>query len=216
MKKVHNLIILDQSGSMEIIRKQALSGLNETLQTIVNAQKKHEELEQRVTVLFFSGADVKYVYLNEKSGGISPISFQDYCPHGGTPLYDAIGKGISDIRSTFRKGETAIVTIITDGEENMSREFSLKQITSLIDSLKGKGWIFSFIGTDNLDVEGMAEKIHIRNRMSFTQDDEGTAGMWVRESKSRSRVYESMAMGCPLSEDDYFDTPTEEGGEDGV
>ena len=39
IQKVFNLIILDESGSMEMIEKQAVSGLNETLQTISNAQR---------------------------------------------------------------------------------------------------------------------------------------------------------------------------------
>ena len=33
-KRVHNLIIVDESGSMEVIRKQAFVGMNETLQTV--------------------------------------------------------------------------------------------------------------------------------------------------------------------------------------
>ena len=36
--KVFNLIILDESGSMSCIERQALNGLNETLQTIRRAQ----------------------------------------------------------------------------------------------------------------------------------------------------------------------------------
>ncbi len=42
-QRVYNLIILDESGSMETIAKQAVSGLNETFQTIRNAQKEHQE-----------------------------------------------------------------------------------------------------------------------------------------------------------------------------
>ena len=37
---VHNLIIVDESGSMECIRKQAFTGMNETLQTVRMMQKK--------------------------------------------------------------------------------------------------------------------------------------------------------------------------------
>ena len=33
-KKVFNLIVVDESGSMSIIRKQAFEGLNETLETV--------------------------------------------------------------------------------------------------------------------------------------------------------------------------------------
>ena len=43
--KIFNLIILDESGSMESIKQQAITGVNETIQTIRNAQKQHEEQE---------------------------------------------------------------------------------------------------------------------------------------------------------------------------
>ena len=38
-KRVHNLIVLDESGSMQSIYHPALTGVNETLQTIREAQK---------------------------------------------------------------------------------------------------------------------------------------------------------------------------------
>ena len=40
-QRVFNLIILDESGSMTTIEKQAVDGVNETVQTIRAAQKKH-------------------------------------------------------------------------------------------------------------------------------------------------------------------------------
>ena len=39
-KRIHNLIIVDESGSMSVIRKQAFTGMNETLQTVRQMQKK--------------------------------------------------------------------------------------------------------------------------------------------------------------------------------
>ena len=42
-KRVHNLIIVDESGSMEVIRKQAFVGMNETLQTVRKMQEKFSE-----------------------------------------------------------------------------------------------------------------------------------------------------------------------------
>lgn len=39
-KRVFNLIIVDESGSMSIIRRQAFSGINETLQTVRNMQEQ--------------------------------------------------------------------------------------------------------------------------------------------------------------------------------
>ena len=44
-------MVVDESGSMEIIRKQALMGINETLETIRKIDKAHNDLEQRVTLI---------------------------------------------------------------------------------------------------------------------------------------------------------------------
>ena len=52
-KRVFNLIIVDESGSMEIIRKQAFAGMNETLQTVRQMQEKYPNQEQRVTLVTF-------------------------------------------------------------------------------------------------------------------------------------------------------------------
>ena len=52
--KVHNLIIVDASGSMTSIYEQALAGINETLSTIREEAKKSDKIEQSVTVLSFA------------------------------------------------------------------------------------------------------------------------------------------------------------------
>ncbi len=49
-KRVHNLIIVDESGSMEVIRKQAFVGMNETLQTVRKMQEKFPDQEQFITL----------------------------------------------------------------------------------------------------------------------------------------------------------------------
>ena len=51
MKRVFNLIIVDESGSMSVIEKQALMGLNETLETVRKMQGLHKDMEQRVTLI---------------------------------------------------------------------------------------------------------------------------------------------------------------------
>ena len=51
MKRVFNLIIVDESGSMSVIEKQALMGLNETLETVTKMQQLHPDMEQRVTLI---------------------------------------------------------------------------------------------------------------------------------------------------------------------
>ena len=57
--KVFNLIILDESGSMSCIERQALNGLNETLQTIRRAQDKFPEQEQLVSIVPFESGSIR-------------------------------------------------------------------------------------------------------------------------------------------------------------
>ena len=97
-----------------------------------------------------------------------------------------------------------LVTIITDGEENCSEEYNLKMIKNLIDKLKKQGWTFTFIGTDNLDVEGMAADMGIDNHLSFCEDAKGTEEMFRRERKSRERFNMCMASDRAMPEGSYF------------
>ena len=61
-KKIYNLIILDESGSMQSIKPQAITGLNETLQTIKSAQEKFENQSHYVTLVSFNTNRVKTIY----------------------------------------------------------------------------------------------------------------------------------------------------------
>ena len=64
-KKVYNLIIVDESGSMSIIRNEALAGLNETIETCQKMQELHPEMEQRITLISFDSGHFKVHFDNE-------------------------------------------------------------------------------------------------------------------------------------------------------
>lgn len=159
MKRVFNLLVVDESGSMSIIERQALVGINETLTTIQKMQKTHQNMEQRVTLITFDSTHQKLFYDNVPARHVSPLKTRDYNPCGGTPLYDAIGMGIAKINALTTEDDSVLVTIITDGEENCSEEYDLKMIKNLIEKLKKQNWTFTFIGTDDLDVESIAQNM---------------------------------------------------------
>ena len=60
--------------------------------------------------------------------------FEDYRPCGSTPLFDAMGMSITRLHETVKNDEdaSAIVTVMTDGLENASYEYSDRQIKALI------------------------------------------------------------------------------------
>lgn len=186
-KRVHNLIIVDESGSMSVIRKQAFTGMNETLQTVRQMKKKFPDQDQRVTLITFDSDYTKFHYDNTPAESTKNLAWKAYSPRAATPLYDAIGKGISKVNAQIADGDHVLVTIITDGEENCSEEWSLKMVRTMIEKLKKQHWTFTLIGTDNLDVETMARSFAIEEHMEFHQDVESTRAMFARERRSRER-----------------------------
>lgn len=190
--RVFNLIILDESGSMRCIERQALSGLNETLQTIRKAQEKYPEQEQYVSILPFESGNIRLLRDKVSIQEVEDLKDEEYNPGGCTPLFDAIGIGVSSIRKDVSDNDTVLVTIITDGEENSSREFNGKTIAAMIDELKQKGWMFTYIGA-NQDAVKVAMSMNISNALNFEQSETGTAEMFRRERKSRERFMEFSA-----------------------
>ena len=205
MKKVFNMIIVDESGSMSIIEKQALAGLNETIDTVKKMQKLHPDMEQRISLLTFDSSHKTFKYDNVKAETARLLSARDYNPGGCTPLYDAIGLAISKLNAQTTEKDSVLVTIITDGEENSSEEYNLKMVKTLISKMKKQGWTFTLIGTDNLDVEGMAGQMNIDNHLAFKEDAEGTRMMFMRERQARVRFNTCLAEGRSMEKGSYFD-----------
>ena len=183
-KRVHNLIIVDESGSMSIIRKQAFTGMNETLQTVRQMQKKYPDQVQFVTLLTFDSGHTTWHYDDAAALKTKDLNWKAYNPGGGTPLYDAIGKGISKVNAQIEDGDHVLVTIITDGEENSSEEWTLKMVRTMIEKLKKQNWTF----------------FAIEEHMEFQQDEEGTKAMFARERRSRERY------NCCVAEDAVMPT----------
>ena len=205
MKRVFNLLVVDESGSMSIIRRQALEGINETLTTIQKMQETHKNLEQRVTLITFDSTHTNVFYDNVRASNANPLKAKDYNPCGATPLYDAIGMGIAKINALTTEDDSVLVTIITDGEENCSEEYSLKMIKNLIEKLKKQNWTFTFIGTDDLDVENIALDMGIDNHLQFSEDEAGTKKMFARENRARERYNKFRSMDCVMEAGSYFE-----------
>lgn len=203
-KRVFNLIIVDESGSMSVIRKQAFAGMNETLQTVREMQKKYLDTNQYVTLVTFDSDHTKWHYDNTPAADTKNLDWKAYNPCAATPLYDAMGKAISKVNAQIDEGDNVLVTVITDGEENSSEEWTLKMIRTLIEKLKKQKWTFTLIGTDNLDVETMAKSFAIDEHLEFQQDEAGTKAMFARERRSRERYNCCLESDAPMPTGSFF------------
>lgn len=190
-KKIFNLIILDESGSMQSIKKEAVDSVNETVQTIRAAERKNADQEHFVSLVTFND-NVKTVYDCVPAVEVKELTSEDYCPDCCTALYDAMGLSLNVLRPKVTENDRILVTVVTDGYENASKEYDGKAIKALIDELKGKGWVFAYIGA-NQDVEQVAATISITNTMTFRTTPKDTMDMCVRVNKSRDRFYSRMS-----------------------
>lgn len=189
---IYNLIILDESGSMSSIERQAVTSMNETIQTVKMAQKKHPEQRHFVTIISFSGSGMEGVKVLRDRVPVEEaeeISGKDYCPNSCTPLYDAMGFGITSLDKAVGKDDVVLVTIITDGMENTSQVYSSGAIAELVAGQRKKGWTFAYIGANQDSVE-VARGMNISNALSFTADEEGTMEMSRRLNRCCAKMYD--------------------------
>ena len=186
--RVFNVIVLDKSGSMSSIARQAIDGVNETIGSIKSAQEKNPDQEHMVTLVAFCGCEMRSIYDNVPVAEVQPLTDKDYCPCCMTPLYDAIGTTITRVHAAKSQvsDSLALVTIITDGYENASREYGHAAIRALIESYKEQGWQFTYIGADH-DVEQVSFSLSIEHHLQFDKTAEGTQAMFAKERSSRGR-----------------------------
>lgn len=146
-------VALDRSGSMSGERwTTAIESLNEYIK---NLQK--EKIEGEVSITAFDtfhgalGTNVRLedIVKNQSIAYFEALSPSVLTPGGGTPLYDAAG--IVMDRALERNSDRTIVVILTDGEENQSKEYTQAKIKDKVKKLQDKKWEVIFLGA-NFDV----------------------------------------------------------------
>jgi hypothetical protein len=202
--QVHNLIILDESGSMSSIKSLIINGFNELVQSIKGIEKQFPEQEHIISMVSFNDLDNKVLHFVNPVNKLDSINDSTYNPASMTPLYDAMGFSISKLKQYLEGKEnySVLVTILTDGEENASKEYTRLLIKNLVMDLKQQSWTFTYIGADH-DVEGMAFRLSIDNAMSFDKNDQDIKRMFASESKSRVKFSLGIRDGELVNNDFY-------------
>ena len=205
--QIYNLLILDKSGSMGSIKEATIAGYNETVQTIKKAQQDYEDSQEHLfSFMAFCGCEKNLIYDKTPIDMVQILTATTYRPCCNTPLYDAMGFCITKLRADLKnkKDYKVLVTVITDGYENASKEYNANSIGKLVEELKGEGWTFTYIGA-NQDVEKVAAEISINNFISYTANAQGTRTMFEHDSKSRERYFSRIANNNDADlQEDYF------------
>ena len=193
--RIYNLIIVDESGSMSGLEHATVTGVNETINSIRGAQKEFAETQEHfltlVTFDFHGSEPVRTLINREPIGNVK--DFDNYHPRGCTPLYDAMGQSITDLYNHIKDDDdaSAVVTVLTDGLENASREWSGANLKALIEKLTQEGWSFSYMGSDH-DVKQVSFNLSIHNVVEFDHDIVGSANTWSRESSAKLNFFRRM------------------------
>jgi len=144
-------------------REQTITKFNEYLDETVKAVKRTNPI--KFTFVLFNSAKYEVREKDTPIKKVSKINYDNYKPQANTPLYDAIGKTVSDMKGP------ALVVVLTDGQENSSKEYNLTAIQSLIYDKEKDGWTFVFLGSD-LTVSGQAVYMGVQahNTASYRGD----------------------------------------------
>ena len=203
---IHNMLILDESGSMHSIYHQALTGANETIHSTREAQNRYPDQDHRFTFVTFNtvAPALKTVIDDKPIAEVKDLTEADYNPNCGTPLFDAMGMSISALEQKVGDGDKVLVTVITDGMENASREYSGWAVKEMVDRLRAKGWTFVYIGA-NQDAVEVAKELSIENSLNFQASVEGTRTMFDRHRRSKDIYYEKIERReVRFSDEDFF------------
>ena len=179
------LIIMDKSGSMGPRQADAIGGFNNFLK-----DQKAEPGEANLTLVQF---DTTYniLYTGKPIREVEDLTEKTYRPGGGTALNDAVaravietGKRLSDTPEADRP-EKVICVIITDGEENSSREHSKEQVQEMVKHQEEKyDWAFVYLGA-NVDAFDAARQLGISADMAvnFASSAQGVRSAYVGTSE---------------------------------
>lgn len=172
---INLVLVIDESGSMTGTEQDVIGGFKK----VVDEQK--EIKEGTCTVSYFKFAsEVEKVFVGKD---VNEVEYLDgkYTPGGMTALFDGVGTAIDEIGKWLDsmkeedKPEKTMVVIMTDGEENYSKDYSCSKVKEMIKHQEEKyNWTFVYMGSDLTDAE-----------------DANTLGFATRSFSSKSNYYKN-------------------------
>jgi len=201
---IFNLIIMDESGSMQDIKPQIINGFNETVQTIKLAKEKYPEQNHLVSLVFFNGGGTRIVHDCAAVESIKELKDSDYKPNYATPLFDAMGFSLTETQRKVKSKNKVLVTILTDGLENASQKYRRKKIKKMVEELRKAGWVFAFIGA-NQDVEKVAFSLSIQNHYKFDASPLGASKAFNEINNKRILFCKKINKGEENLDKGFFD-----------
>jgi len=188
-KTAHTIFILDDSSSMQYHRSGTISGFNEFLDV-----QKNSEIPTKVSLYKFNGSHVTPVISYVDAKAVEPLTSATYNPMGSTNLLDAVGtvlRRVNELNAGKKKEKRDMlqIVVLTDGEENSSREYTNEMIKGMIHAAEEKNWTFMFLGA-NVDAFSVGGGMGFRTSNTL-QYDTSNIGQTVALAGQKTELYKT-------------------------
>lgn len=142
VKPTRVVFLLDRTGSMSTVKAETISGFNGYLDTLKGAPNT------TITVVQFDTLGIDKLCDGVAVAKCPRLNDDNYQPRAMTPLYDALGRTISETRGhKGLQGHKVLFITLTDGEENASTEWTSDKVKALIKECEDQDkWTFAYIG----------------------------------------------------------------------
>ena len=176
------VVILDASGSMARLKQDVIGGFNQ----LVDDQRAKPGDCVISVVQFSSFGQQKTIVDRKPVKDVAYLTDETYRISGWTALRDTMGSVIDEVGNRLAetpendRPDNVIIAVITDGQENHSREYSAARIHEMVTRQQDEyNWTFVFVGT-NQDAVLEGIKLGI---------DEGTTATYQNSSVGTQRAF---------------------------
>jgi hypothetical protein len=160
------IFLLDESTSMKPHAKSYIKGVN----TFLTTQKQTNPYSNFTMIKFSS--KITTLCVDSKIHTLSEFTSEFYKPDGLTALYDAIGHAIK-LKHT-NSVTNSVIIILTDGDDNHSKNYTLETIAQKILYMQRIGWVFVYIAA-NQNAQIMGEKLGIGTCLTYNETEKSIA-----------------------------------------
>jgi hypothetical protein len=187
-------ILLDRSGSMQSLWVEALSSVNAFAKELAN-KNDGNAVDSHVTLAVFDEqAGLQFDVLRRKQPALhwDKVTDSDASPRGMTPLLDAMIRIIA--LADADNSDKAVIVVMTDGQENASKEVTRDGVKAALERVKAKGWEVVFLGA-NFDNISDASSVGVAGGKQMAMSS-GTMNESMARLAKKSRAYGAQAPGA--------------------
>ncbi len=184
---MHAYVLLDRSGSMQSLWVEALSSVNAYAKELAN-KTDGDAVDGHVTLAVFDGQEgLQFDLLRKKVPALhwENVTDKEASPRGMTPLLDALGRIIALAEAD--NPDKAVIVVMTDGQENASREVTRDGAKAAMERVKKKGWDVVFLGA-NFDNISDAASVGVGGAQQVSMAP-GAMNASMRMMAKKSRAY---------------------------